>query len=278
MSSKGHPGFEVSEEEAKDVCEVLQEKLERGDELTALELRFLEEVARRKELSEQLQQQVGTVRTLLSFLMGGKTIDQYEAAKRGITPQQWLDVLHIAEVCEKDREWLDKTFVFPGDGTIRTSTFLHLKKRSLRRLPDHLKIKGKLNVTDCALFECLPSGLEVGKDLHIERCPLIEELPQGLIVGDAVDIIDCEAFKILPQGFKVKGSLFIDKCPSLEKLPEGLEVGYYLSVWDCLALRGLPEGLQVGIHFEITSNMHQSIRDGAVRLGIWKAKANKDEE
>ncbi len=129
---------------------------------------------------------------------------EQEAAERNIDAQQWIDLTHVAEAIGENKEWIDKNFDFPGDGTIvAKSKTLNFSGSSLVALPRNLKVH-YLNCSDTSLASLpkglgahildvsntliaeLPEDLKISKDLTIKGCKSLSSISTDLDVGDAL--------------------------------------------------------------------------------------------
>jgi len=84
-----------------------------------------------------------------------------EANKRHISPKQWRDLLHMAEVTGNKREWIDEIFTFEN-GKIISDGYLTVRNcKELKSLPERLEIIGGFDIFGCTGLTSLPEGLKV---------------------------------------------------------------------------------------------------------------------
>jgi len=126
------------------------------------------------------------------------------AQERGLSLQQWLGLLHVAEADDKGEDWIDETFTFSG-GKIICEEYL--------------------NLTNCTSLTSLPEGLNVGKDLYLRNCTSLTSLPEGLTVKGNLGLTNCTSLTYLPEGLNVGEHLHLDDCTPLTFLPEDMKVG-----------------------------------------------------
>ncbi len=171
--------------------------------------------------------------------------DEQEAEKRGISVQQWKDLLHVAKVADEKKEWIDETFSFEAPGRIKVAEDLEIVgDEKLERLPDNLEVDGGLCLNMCTGLKKLPENLKVKSTLDIIACFKITKLPENLEVGESLRLAYCIGLTELPENLKVVETLYLNNM-RLKKLTENLQVGEDLAISDCAELRGLPENLQI---------------------------------
>ena len=164
-----------------------------------------------------------------------------EAIRRKISLKQWLDLLHVAKAREKNIDWIDKTFQFPGGGKVKAEEEWRI---SIPHKPRRSVVKG-LYLTGCTGLTSLPEGLEVGGGLYLAGCTGLTKLPEGL---------------------KIDGDLDLRGCTGLTELLEGLSVGGYLNLINCTGLTKLPEGLSVGRDLWLSEDSQEQVKKDAERL------------
>ncbi len=211
-----------------------------------------------------------------------------EAKERGISLEQWRDLLHVAEAKGKGKEWIAENFIFPVDGTIKTKGdlsfnsctnltklperlsvcgYLSLSGRTgLTILPEGLSVRNNLWLNDCKGLKKLPNGLSVGGDLWLSGCTGLTELPSGLSVGGNLWFHSCTGLTELPEEFPVNMSLILYGCTGLIKLPKKLSVSMNLDISGCTKLTGLPEGLSVTEHLHLSRNLNDQVKKDAERM------------
>ena len=213
----------------------LEEKVFNEKDLLESDLEFIGKIKMWVLMPEELREIFDSVEK-----MEGETKN---AQEREITLAQWLDVLYLAEMKGKNREWIDRKFEFEN-GEIKRESKLALVDVNIKRLPERLNVK-RLYLLKCTSLERLPEELKVEYNLHLELCT---------------------ALKGLPEGLKIKDSLFLSGCKSLKNLPKGLQVGGNLKLWECTGLTSLPEGLRVGNILDLSKNLHEQVKKDAERM------------
>jgi len=164
-----------------DHVRAVQDKLQAGEEVYEEDLAFVEEVKVWASMSEERRVQYPDIRELL------KTKEYAEAKKRGISIDQWSDLIRMAEEMGETEEWIDIFFVFPGHGRIRSDGGLWLEGESkIRALPSKLEVEGYLNLDGCTELAALPEGLKVSGDLNIMSCSGLTKLPNDLVVTEDI--------------------------------------------------------------------------------------------
>lgn len=114
----------------------------------------------------------------------------------------------------------------------------------LKRLPDDLVVRTRLELSGCEDLEELPRGLTVGS-LAVRGCAALQRLPEGLDVW-FLDLSGCHAFETWPQEIHVRGGrLQLRGCAAVRELPSGLCRLSALNVRDCPLLKTLPDDLVV---------------------------------
>jgi hypothetical protein len=228
-----------------------------------------------------------------------------EAEKRGLDPEQWLDLNHLVEasVDEKVRElwlkdpklkapWID-AFQFGKDGTIRRKDGLKLNRISaLNRIPDHLSVDGPLWLMGCENLLHLPKDLEVFGTLWLTGSG-VTELPEDLKLGQdpasknpmtpSVVANRCPNLRtVLTPHFQ--GNVSLAGCP-LVSLPEGFRVDGMLcldestiqtlpgkmkvgslSLVGCGSLKELPKDLEVTHELTLSKGGKKAVENEAIRL------------
>ncbi len=130
------------------------------------------------------------------------------------------------------------------------------------RAPAGIKVKGTLDLSDCAI-SALPPGLRVER-LCLNGCVTLTALPAGLVCDELemrgtgvrtlpadlqvhylLDVSDNAGLAALPAGLRV-GTLLARNCPSLTALPGGLAV-YELDLSGCVRFAGWPAAPITGL-------------------------------
>lgn len=144
---------------------------------------------------------------------------EQEAEKRGITLEQWEDVLHLIENTDKvDREAYPDApedlslahFEFDGNGNIIVPGDLHLDDSAVTHLPKNLKIKEALYLSGSGQLSALPEGLEVGTYIELAHCNILDEEKELPYL-----------FEMMSAG-KLKAAILTDW--DIGELPEGLKM------------------------------------------------------
>jgi hypothetical protein len=160
-----------------------------------------------------------------------------------------------------------------------TCDTLSLQRTRVCALPDDLRVRHRLDLTDCRELSFLPMGLRVGWTdmprgtptggaLILRRCTALESLPDNLDVC-YLDIRGCTSLLGWPRRATGRvGRLLAAGCSSLRFLPAWLNVSR-LDITDCVRLRKLPEGLKVTSEIEIANTkIHRlpaSLREARLR-------------
>lgn len=108
---------------------------------------------------------------------------EQEAEKRGISVEQWQDVLHLIENAKKvDRDIFPEAedlvlanFEFDGNGNIIVPGDFSLDDSTTTHLPKNLKVKGSLSLTSSEGLLALPEGLEVETFIELSFCDGMDE-------------------------------------------------------------------------------------------------------
>ncbi len=145
-----------------------------------------------------------------------------EAEKRGISLQQWQDLLHMAKANTQHSGWIDSQFDFDKTGRIIAKSSLYLRNCiKLNRLPEKLIVNGGLDLAGCTHLMSLPMGLEIGTYLILDSCVELRELPANLYVPQFLSIELCLGLTGLPNGLEVGGDIYLsdlsDTIPSQVK-------------------------------------------------------------
>ncbi len=97
-----------------------------------------------------------------------------EAKKRHITVQQWLSLLHFADIKSENEKWIDKQFQFPGNGKITVDGDLNLNEVGAEvAMPELAHLDPTLPTT-------LPEGLTVNGNLWLNHLTSLTGLPKDL--------------------------------------------------------------------------------------------------
>lgn len=121
---------------------------------------------------------------------------------------------------------------------------LHLVRTAIRTLPADIRVRHRLDLTDCAELESLPAALAVGS-LILRGCTRLSALPADLSVT-FLDLDGCTALTSLPGSLRVRGGrLSVRNCTGLSALPAGLGPLSQLDVSGCENLTRLPDDLVV---------------------------------
>jgi hypothetical protein len=137
--------------------------------------------------------------------------EEAEAAeKRGISVEQWQDLLHMAEAMGENRgwdqrkngktekvygekiEWIDIMFQFES-GKIKSEGGLDLgysRVSGLTRLPKGLCVSGGLYLGNRKELTELPEDLEVEQLLDISHCTGLTSLPKSIKVDGVIHVTD----------------------------------------------------------------------------------------
>ena len=116
-----------------------------------------------------------------------------EAEERGISLEQWQDLLQTAKLLYRDKKWIKKAFVFLG-GVIEAKESLYFNNLTeLTKLPEKLSVHGDLSIMGCTGLTRLPEKLSVDGDLWLSK-DLNEQIKKdaekmkdgGMISGEIV--------------------------------------------------------------------------------------------
>jgi hypothetical protein len=160
-----------------------------------------------------------------------------------------------------------------------TCDTLNLQRTRVSALPDDLRVRHRLDLTDCRELSVLPTGLRVGWTdmprgtptggaLILRRSTALESLPDELDVC-YLDIRGCTNLVGWPKCATDRvGRLLAAGCSSLRFLPAWLNVSR-LDITDCVRSRKLPDGLRVTSEIEIANTKIQrlpaSLREARLR-------------
>ena len=166
--------------------EAVQQKLANREEVTEDDMQFIKDVRLWVSIPDNVRGKFPSIEVMK------KSEELEEAAKRRINHEQWFDLLHIAEVSQQDKKWIDKVFKFLDDGRIETKELMLGSKLNLQRLPQKLRVKGNVSIVATSI-KTLPNNLIIEGDLNIS-----ENLPEQVK-------IDAERLK--KEG-KIKGRIY----------------------------------------------------------------------
>jgi hypothetical protein len=170
-----------------------------------------------------------------------------EAQKRNISWGQWLALMHIAcfnGTKGKEKEWIDGTFNFPGDGSISSLKKLKLKG-NITVLPENIYVMGgEVDLTGCTGLTALPENLKV-RYLNMAGCTGITVFPDSLDVG-FLNLTDCTGVTVYPENVRKLRHLDMTGCTNLTVLPKKiLHNGLDLNLTRCTGITVLPEELDL---------------------------------
>ena len=199
---------------------LISAKIERGEKLSSEDLKFVEQVKGWVKIPETIRKQYPTIESV-------STGDfEKNCREKGLSINQWVCLLHMAEASGKGTVWLDSPdFTYDKSGKIMVTENLDLE--------------------DCTGLTSLPSGLCVGGYLNLVGCTGLTSLPPGLCVGGYLNLVGCIGLTSLPPSLSVRWSLVLEGCTGLTSLPPSLSVRGILSLADCTGLTSLPPGLSV---------------------------------
>ena len=170
----------------REHLKAVQQKLDKGEPVYDEDLEFIKNARLWVSMPDNLRHKFPSIDVLK------KSGELEEAAKRRISHEQWFDLLHIAEVSQQDKKWIDKVFKFLDDGRIETKELMLGSKFNLQRLPQKLRVKGDVSIVATSI-KTLPNNLIIEGDLNIS-----ENLPEQVK-------IDAERLK--KEG-KIKGRIY----------------------------------------------------------------------
>jgi len=259
--------------------EAVQQKLANGEQLFEEDLAFIKDVrlwvslpeeSRKKYKSIDEMKKSEEVNELLNMALK-KDLNPYqilnEASERQITVKQWLDVLHVAEAVNENKEWIDETFKFPGGGRIETEKHLILRHcTTLTRLPNNLNVNGELDLSYCTNFTTLPDNLNVGRKMSLDYCESLTSLPDNLRVGGYLSLEGCFSLNHLPDNFNVNDFLNLNSCTSLTCLPDNLHLNGSLWIRHCKSLTHLPDNLKIDEDILLSEDLQDRVKEDVERL------------
>jgi hypothetical protein len=243
----------------------VQDKLQVGQDVYEKDLEFIPNVNLWVLMPKEWREKHPSIEDILK---DKEIIDIWpEISKRHISVTQWQDLLHMAEASGNEKEWIDKTFQFPGGGKIKVEKDLELGgSTELKKLPEGLKVGGDLSLWGCTGLTELPKGLDVGCNFDLVRCTSLTSLPDQLEVKGYLELSDCTSLTHLPEGLVVGGELHLIDCKSLVSLPKRLIVGWNIRLNGCTSLISLPEDLYAGWHLFLSRDANYQVIEDAKRL------------
>lgn len=155
------------------------------------------------------------------------------------------------------------------DNAIVSGDLRFEREQALTRLPDGLKVKGRLHIFSCHKLKELPRGLsartievdhcaslwgtapsfqsplEVSRDLIFRDCPQLAVIPTEINVGRDLVLSNCarlggnspmDPVPRVPHRVTVGRDAILEACPALSHSPERLKVGNNLWVHGCQLL------------------------------------------
>jgi len=219
--------------------ERVQEKLRKREAVTEDDMKFIDEVMMWVEMPEEWRKMAPSIKFM------NLSDEMHEAKKRSISLLQWENLLHLAEVLNEPKGWIDEQFRFPGRKKIEAIGFLRFENcPTLLRLPQNLTVSDGMSLRDCDSLRSLPENLQVST-LNIDACPSLALISRGLKINDQLYISGCNVLRKLPDHLKVKGDLSIRDCQVLSHLPEYLDVGRHLILKNCPSITELPKNLKI---------------------------------
>jgi hypothetical protein len=182
----------------------VQDKLQAGKDVYENELEFIPIVKMWMKMPKEWREKYPSIEDMT------KSEELLESNKRHISIKQWCDLMHVAEVKGKKKDWIDKTFTFEN-GKIKTEEDISdfFRQSSLRLLPDKLEIKGHLDLRGCRELTLLPEEFKVTGYLDIRNCEKLKSLPNGLRVGSYLWLRGCLQLTSLPEDLIIGGDLFV---------------------------------------------------------------------
>ena len=132
-----------------------------------------------------------------------------EEEKEKEKPWNREQVIEWAETFGKNEEWVNETFTFDPDGTIRVEGDLALNRTGIDELPKGIKeVKGYLDLKDNQLtsLEGLPKSIGGTLILSYNKLTSLEGLPES--IGGDLDLFDIPATTI-PEGLNIGGEICV---------------------------------------------------------------------
>jgi len=174
------------EQYIREHFEAVQQKLANGEQVYDEDLAFIKDVRLWVSIPDNVRGKFPSIEVLK------KSGELEEAAKRHISPKQWLDLLHLAEAKNKDKIWIEESFRFPGGGRIKTNRDIDC---------------GDLDIMNCPSLTFLPEGLEITGNLYIGPETPITALPSGLRITNGGMKIWSTSLTSLPADLEVNQSI-----------------------------------------------------------------------
>ncbi|WP_165220096.1 DUF6745 domain-containing protein [Aquisphaera insulae] len=144
---------------------------------------------------------------------------------------------------------------------------LDLRGTAIRRLPDDLRVRFRLDLEGCRWLEKLPDDLRVGS-LILRDCTALVSLPKGLRVN-FLDLRGCTSLVGWPADLDIRvGRLSIAGCRRITELPGGIGRLSQLDVSDCASLTALPEGLEIASTLELAGSGLASLPASMVGVNL----------
>ncbi len=241
------------EEYIKTHLHTIQDKIADKKDITKGDLAFIGKVKTWILMPEEWREKYPTIHDLeASGEMDNMQNAIWEANKRQISIQQWLDMNRMIDAVAADPNLsmyttdIDKLFEFK-DGRIitingRNDIVEIVDTDRFVRMPENFTIDGDLVIKNCHSFAALPKGLIVNGDITIENCSSFTTFPEGIVVQKDIQIYDCHSLVELPDNMIFNKNLYCRNCTSLTHLPTGLEARS-LNVDGCIALELSPDEL-----------------------------------
>ncbi len=121
---------------------------------------------------------------------------------------------------------------------------LKAQHTQIRSLPGDIKIRFRLDLSECQKLESLPVNLTVGS-LVLRECIGLKQLPEGLDTS-FLDLTGCVQLEAFPTRGKIGiGHLILRGCTRLTALPSWLGQLAQLDLAGCEQITQLPKGLQL---------------------------------
>ena len=146
---------------------------------------------------------------------------------------------------------------------------MSLSGTAVEVVPSGVRVKYRLDLTDCSRLRQLPAGLHVGS-LILRNCTALTHLPPGLHVN-SLDLRGCTALSELPDDLRVEhGRLDLRDCRQVSRLPAGIGPLAQLNIANCSRLGELPPNLVVNSWIDIGGSA--ILREQDLPMGCWGAE------
>lgn len=150
---------------------------------------------------------------------------------------------------------------------------LELADSDIEALPNGIRVRFQLNLSNCVRLRRLPDGLTAGA-LNLTGCTGLESLPEGLNTS-FLDLSGCSQLFAWPKtGCLNVGRLRARNCTGFTSLPPWLGRIAQLDLAGCANLSALPDGLQVASWIDVADTGIRSLPPSLQGVGLrWRGLA-----